>query len=72
MYVCVCNGITQKQIEDAVGVCKRQSVKDVLKTLGVGSDCGTCIEDAVKHLLEAQGLAPRQAQSQDVSHTSRK
>lgn len=60
MYVCICKGITQKQLEDAVAVRKGQSTKDVLRALGVGSDCGTCVEDAVEKLLQSNRQAPRQ------------
>ena len=61
MYVCICKGITESQLEDAVAVRKNQSVRDVMKTLGVGTDCGTCVEDAVRTLLDAQGHPPRHA-----------
>jgi len=61
VYVCICKGITEGQLKEAVGARKNQSVKDVMKTLGVGSDCGTCVEDAVRTLLDAQGQAPRHA-----------
>ncbi len=61
MYVCICKGITEKQLREAVSVRKGQSAKDVMKTLGVGSDCGTCVEDAVLTMLDSQGQPPRQA-----------
>lgn len=53
MYVCICKGITQKQLEDAVSARKGQSSKDVMKALGVGSDCGTCVEDAIEQVFQA-------------------
>ena len=54
MYVCICKGITEKQIQEAVTSRKSNN----LKALGVGSDCGTCVEDAVKTLLEAKARTP--------------
>jgi bacterioferritin-associated ferredoxin len=41
MYVCVCQGVTDGQIRDAIfeGCC---SYRDVRETLGVASKCGKC------------------------------
>ena len=41
MYVCLCEGVTDGQIRDAIfeGCC---SYRDVRKTLGVASQCGKC------------------------------
>jgi bacterioferritin-associated ferredoxin len=58
MYVCICKGITEKQIQEAVTSRKSNNPKEILKALGVGSDCGTCVEDAVKTLLEAKASIP--------------
>lgn len=58
MYVCICKGITEKQIQDAVTSRSINNPKEILKALGVGSDCGTCVEDAVKTLLERNAQAP--------------
>lgn len=58
MYVCICKGITEKQIQEAVTSRKSNNPKEILKALGVGSDCGTCVEDAVKTLLEAKARTP--------------
>ncbi len=58
MYVCICTGITEKQIQDAVNSRSSNNPKDILKTLGVGSDCGTCVEDAVKSVLEQHSHGP--------------
>ncbi len=52
MYVCICKGITEKDIENAM--ITHQNSKDVLKTLGVGSDCGTCLLDAIENLKSKQ------------------
>ncbi len=58
MYVCICKGITEKQIQEAVGSRRTNNPKEVLKALGVGSDCGTCVEDAVKTLIEYDARSP--------------
>ncbi len=58
MYVCICKGITEKQIQEAVTSRHTNNPKEILKALGVGSDCGTCVEDAVKTLLEQSARSP--------------
>jgi bacterioferritin-associated ferredoxin len=58
MYVCICKGITDKQIQEAVTSRSSNNPKEVLKSLGIGSDCGTCVEDAIKTLLEQSANAP--------------
>lgn len=58
MYVCICKGITEKQIQEAVTSRTSNNPKEVLKALGVGSDCGTCVEDAVKTLIEHSARSP--------------
>lgn len=58
MYICICKGITDKQIQDAVTSRNSNNPKEILKALGVGSDCGTCVEDAVNTLLEQSARAP--------------
>ena len=52
MYICICKGITEKDIENAM--ITHQNSKDVLKALGVGSDCGTCLLDAIESLKTRQ------------------
>lgn len=41
MYVCLCQGVTDGQIREAIydGCC---SYRDVRETLGVASQCGKC------------------------------
>lgn len=55
MYVCVCNGITDRQIRAAAarGV---TSLQELQNELGVASQCGNCAEHALSMLVEA---APR-------------
>ncbi len=58
MYVCICKGITEKQIQEAITSRNSKNPKEILKSLGVGTDCGTCVEDAVKTLLEQNARSP--------------
>lgn len=45
MYVCLCNGITEGQIRDAVGDGAR-SLRELRQCLGVASCCGKCADIA--------------------------
>jgi bacterioferritin-associated ferredoxin len=51
MFVCVCNGVTEGQIRDAVtdGV---SSLSELCARLGVASGCGTCVDCARQVLHE--------------------
>jgi len=42
MYVCLCKGITQKDIQDAVE--NGASLSDIRKNMGVASECGSCAQ----------------------------
>ena len=51
MYICICNAVTQKAIEE----CARdgaKSVEDLSSKLGVGAGCGRCLECASEFLRE--------------------
>jgi len=59
MYVCICRGITEEMLNNAIKGHKRP--QDALNSLGVGSDCGICLIDAVNKLCAQQSsLAPQQ------------
>jgi bacterioferritin-associated ferredoxin len=49
MYVCICNGITDKQIKSAIaqGATSLQLLRD---QLGVASQCGSCTDEAMSFL----------------------
>ncbi len=53
MYICICKGITEKMLLEQVGSYNR-SEEQILKNLGIGDSCGTCVVDAVKKILENQ------------------
>lgn len=46
MFVCMCYGITDKQIEHAVRENGVGNMRDLKKSLGVGSQCGSCVQMA--------------------------
>jgi bacterioferritin-associated ferredoxin len=41
MYVCVCNGLTTRQVRSAAATCS--STGGVYRSLGVTPQCGKCI-----------------------------
>jgi len=47
MYVCICHGVTDTQIEDAVDA-GAMTMKEVSSKLKVGSQCGKCCQCAKK------------------------
>ncbi len=58
MYVCICNGITDKQIRKAA----RSGVSDLgglQMHLGVATNCGTCSEAAMEVLQDSAAEAGR-------------
>ena len=50
MYICLCKGITEEQLQEAVSKSNSRTSKEVLKRLGIGSDCGSCLSDAISQL----------------------
>ncbi len=55
MYVCICNGVTDRQIRDAADAgCA--SITELTMRTGVGANCGSCLESAEAILGEARNL----------------
>lgn len=57
MYVCLCKGITDTQIRDAVNN-GAESIRAVRDQLGVASQCGKCASlcrDIVRESLDSTG-----------------
>lgn len=46
MFVCLCYGITDKQIQNAVSEHGVGNMRELKRRLGVGSQCGSCIDMA--------------------------
>ena len=63
MYLCICKGITHQELDEALQSKKNASAKDVLRSLGIGSDCGCCLQDAIESLRERSGKTPHKSQS---------
>lgn len=54
MYICICNAVTQRQVEECAkaGV---HSLDELAFELGVGAGCGRCKECAVDVLRGVHG-----------------
>ena len=52
MSICICKGITEKQVEEAS--LTTSSISEVCKKLGVGSECGVCLSDAIDSFKSKQ------------------
>ena len=58
MYVCICNGVTDRDIRQAAEAgCK--TVAELTMRTGCGATCGTCLDMAADLLAAAR---PREAQ----------
>nr|WP_297347752.1 bacterioferritin-associated ferredoxin [uncultured Glaciecola sp.] len=44
MFVCMCYGITDKQIKNAVETRGVGNMRELKKVMALGSQCGKCIE----------------------------
>ena len=53
MYVCVCHGVTDREIREAA-VAGARGLDDLAAMTGVGTGCGTCADLAQSLLLEAR------------------
>jgi bacterioferritin-associated ferredoxin len=56
MYVCICNGVTDKQIRRAIASGAR-SLEALHDELGVAGQCGGCMEHALTLLEGGEYLA---------------
>jgi len=52
MYVCICKGITEEQINRAQN--SGGSFEEVCRQLGVGSDCGVCLLSQISNSGKSQ------------------
>lgn len=67
MYICVCNAISERQVQEAVAQ-GAQALSDLQASLGVATCCGRCAETATEYLpgglyapepvLDLNGLSP--------------
>ncbi|HGF9765128.1 TPA: bacterioferritin-associated ferredoxin [Klebsiella michiganensis] len=64
MYVCLCNGVNDKKIRQAVRQFNPQSFQQLRKFIPVGNQCGKCVrvareimEDELTRMPEYQEIA---------------
>jgi len=52
VYVCICNGVTERQVREAAAAgCS--SVAELTMRTGCGASCGSCLETAAAMLVPA-------------------
>ena len=56
MYVCLCYGITEKNIREIIKDQKAESVEDLQRHCDAGNDCGCCLNQ-VEEMLKTQRSA---------------
>lgn len=54
MYVCLCNGVTDRDIRQAAEAGCR-TISELTMRTGAGANCGSCVEMAARLLDEARG-----------------
>ncbi|AJI95439.1 bacterioferritin-associated ferredoxin [Yersinia ruckeri] len=52
MYVCLCNGVSDKVIRNAVRQHHPHTLKQLRQLVPIGTDCGKCIRQAREILIE--------------------
>jgi len=57
MYVCICNGVTERAVREAAERGAR-SLSDLAMMTGCGTNCGTCSQLAQQLLDETQRARP--------------
>lgn len=63
MYICLCHGITDKQIRTCVVEAGARTLCDLSGQLGVATQCGSCADSACEVLLEVLAAAARSTDS---------
>ena len=58
MYVCLCNGVSDKKIRQAVRQFQPQSFQQLRKFIPVGNQCGKCIRSAREIMQDELTLIP--------------
>jgi bacterioferritin-associated ferredoxin len=57
MYLCLFNGLTDRDVRQAARSCNRRKPKDVYGYLGVNVECGSCLSE-VRKVIATETLAP--------------
>ncbi len=63
MYVCLCNGVTDREIRE-VAQAGCRTVSELTMRTGCGASCGSCLEMATQLLDETHGSRPLPVLSQ--------
>ncbi|MGQ0620203.1 MAG: (2Fe-2S)-binding protein [Panacagrimonas sp.] len=58
MFICVCKAVSDKRIRRAVEDGAAYSVRDLTRTLGLGTCCGKCVPAARDLLAETLAARP--------------
>lgn len=58
MYVCLCNGVSDKKIRQAVRQFHPQSFQQLRKCIPIGNQCGKCIRAAREIMQDELILLP--------------
>lgn len=56
MYVCLCKGITEKQLLDELNK-SHGNDQETLRRLGVGEGCGICLIDAIQTIKKERDFS---------------
>lgn len=56
MYICLCRGVTEQALREAVADGAR-SIPELAQKLGLGTGCGRCVEEALTQLGPAFSLS---------------
>lgn len=64
MYVCVCNAITEEQIRRAIAD-GASNLDDLCEALGLGDQCGKCLEYVCHYFCEEASQAPDESRRTD-------
>lgn len=56
MYVCLCKGITEQQLQQAAE--QGDSYAEIREKMGIGTDCGCCGQNAKKIVREHNAKMP--------------
>ena len=62
MYICLCHGITDKQIRACVVECGARTLCDLSGQLGVATQCGGCADSACEVIVETLAATAPPAQ----------
>ncbi|KUJ84216.1 (2Fe-2S)-binding protein [Microbulbifer flavimaris] len=69
MYVCICKGITDRQIKEAV-YDGSTSVRALRRQLGVSSQCGRCAELTQEIIEETMGAGMMTASNNGLFYSA--